>query len=269
MGNWNDGSTWNGGGTWSSARVVIPTLIKHTHMRDIHIWPTNLFDDIKISLACLLAFASDHLQRMQANPLPVLAARITATNIALGNVSAAFSDDDATLGLRKARKQAKNDYRDALPALMGKIAVAVENQFGEKSVQFTQCFPHGRSVFSRSTDDELANNLQTVITGVGTLTPPLPAQVGTDAAALLTGWTAVFQPSESATGAKTNTIAAKNTARAALQLELFKNLLTLALFFPRQPEQLDLYMQQSLLEPHTQSPSTPAPTPTPPATPGA
>ena len=239
--------------------------IKHTHMRDIHIWLTNLFDDIKISLACLLAFASDHLQRMQSNPLPELAARIIATNIALGQVSAAFSDDDATLGLRMARKQAKNDYRKALPAKVGKIAVAVENAFGEKSEQFVQCFPHGRTVFSKSTDDELANNLQTVITGVEALTPPLPAQVHTDATALLTGWTAVYTPSETATGTKTNTEAAKNTARAALQLELFKNQLTLAMLFARQPEQLDLYMQQSLLQPHTHTPATPTP-PTPPTT---
>lgn len=245
--------------------MVIPSLIKPTIMRDIHVWFTNPFDDPHISMAELLAFSSDHLQRMQANPLPPLAARVTATNIALGNVSAAFTGDDSTLALRKARKQAKNDYRAALPAKVGKIAVGVENIFGEKSVQFVQCFPHGRSIFSSTTDDEMANHLQTLINGVTALTPPLDLQVQLDAQALLPDWTAVFQPSESATGAKTNTMAGKKAARMALQLELFKNLLTLALSFPRQPDQLDLYMQTSLLEPHTQTPSAPtppAPTPT-------
>jgi len=58
--------------------------------------------------------------------------------------------------------------------------------------------------------------------------------------------------------------AAKNAARAALQLELFKNLLTLALNFPAQPNQLDAYMQQSLLEDHPAAAPTPAPVPTPP-----
>ena len=43
-----------------------------------------------------------------------------------------------------------------------------------------------------------------------------------------------------------------------MQLELFKNLLTLALNFARQSEQLDLYMQQNLLEDHPQQqPPTP------------
>ena len=35
-----------------------------------------------------------------------------------------------------------------------------------------------------------------------------------------------------------------------LQLELFKNLLTLGLNFARQPEKLSLYMRQDLLETH-------------------
>lgn len=54
------------------------------------------------------------------------------------------------------------------------------------------------------------------------------------------GWNAVYAPSETSSGAKTTTQAAKNAARSALQLELFKNLLTIALNFPRQPDQLDI-----------------------------
>ena len=56
-------------------------------------------------------------------------------------------------------------------------------------------------------------------------------------------------------------------ARGALQLELFRTLLLIGQTYPRQPEKLDLYMQQYKLQPHTQSPSTPAlpPTPPPPA----
>jgi hypothetical protein len=237
--------------------------IKPTRMRDLHIWLTNPFDDPAISMAELLAFTSDHLQRMMANSLTVLTPRIAATTTALNGVSGTFTDDETKLGLRKARKLAKNHYREALPAAVGKIAVAVEAKFGEGSAEFVECFPHGRAVFGKCPDDEVANNLQILINGVTAHQPPLDVQVKTDATALLTGWTAVFTPSETSTGAKTTTQQMKNTARAALQLELFKNLLTLALNFPRQPEQLDLYMQQSLLQPHTQTPAPPAPATTP------
>ena len=238
-------------------------IIKPTHMRDLHIWPTNPFDDQKISLAELISFGSDNLQRMIANPLPALTARITATTAALAGVNAAFTDDDTKLALRKAHKQAKNDYRAGLPPRIGKIAVAVENEFGEGSAEFVDCFPHGRKLFSDCPDDELAANLQTLINGVHAHVADLGAPVETAANALLTGWNAVYATSESAAGAKTTTEAAKRDARAALQLELFFNLLTLAQAFPRQPAQLDLYMQQNLLSPHTHAPTPPAPPATP------
>jgi len=258
----DSGATYDSGIRYDE--IAMAVIIKATHMRDFHIWFTNPFDDPHISMAGLLAFSSDHFQRLTANPLPGLAARANATQTALGNVSAAFTDDETTLGLRKARKQAKNDYRTALIPRVGAVALQVQAKFGEGGAEFVECFPHGRTIFTTCTDDEVVNNLDILIAGVTAHTPPLDAQVLTDATAIKTGWSAVYTPSESAGGAKTTTIAAKKTARAALQLELFKNLLTLAQLFPRQPEQLDLYMQQSLLQPHTQSAST---TPTSPTTP--
>ncbi len=69
----------------------------------------------------------------------------------------------------------------------------------------------------------------------------------------------MYAASETSSGAKTTTEEGKRNARLGLQLELFKNLLTLALNFPRQPEKLDLYMQQSLLEDHPHQPPAPPP----------
>jgi hypothetical protein len=108
----------------------------------------------------------------------------------------------------------------------------------------------------------MAEELQTLINGVTNHQAQLGAQTAADATALLTGWTAVNTASAASTGAKVTTKAAKSSARANLQMELFKNLLTIALAFPRKPEQLDVYMQQTLLQPHTQSTTTPpAPAP--------
>ena len=93
----------------------------------------------------------------------------------------------------------------------------------------------------------MGNNLSTLIAALTANQPDLGAQVVTDATALLTGWNAVYAPSESSTGAKDAAMTARDAARSALQLELFKTLLTIGLQFPRQPAQLDLYMQPSLL----------------------
>lgn len=259
MGNWNDGGTWNGGGRWSQPTVILTP--KPTHMRDLTIWLTNPFDDPHISVKELLAFTADHLTRTTANPLPALTLRLAPTTAALAGVGATHGEDDAQLGVRKAHVHAKQAYRAALLAGVGKIAVAVEAKYGEHADELTECFPQGRKIFSTCSDQEVAAKLTKLKDWVTAHTPPLDAAMVTAATTLLTGWNAVLNPSETAIGAKTSTIAAKNAARAALQLELFKNLLALAEAFPRQPEQLSLYMQQSLLQPHTQSPADPTPPP--------
>lgn len=257
---WDDGSHYDEPETTT-------TTIKPTHMIDLHRFLTNPFDDPGISIDELLAFTTDHQQRMTANNTGgFLTARITATNTALGVLGTTVTDDQTKLAIRKARKQAKDDFRKSLPDGVGKIYGAVIAKYGPNGVETTECFPEGRGVFAKSTDDRLANQLQTLINGVTAHQADLGAPLVADATALLTGWNAVYSTSESSAGAKTTTQAAKNAARASLQLELFKNLLTIALQFPRQPEQVDVYMQQSLLEDHPVTPD--APTPPPPTPPG-
>ena len=228
-------------------------------MKDLHPLFINPFDDVHISFDELKSFTTDHIQRLTANPQSALTPRVAPTSTALKAFSGTLTADDTQLGQRKGSKLNKNTFRDTLPAAISKIAMAVEAQFNEGSAEFLECFPHGRTEFSNCKDDKLENALQTLINGVTAHQPPLAATVVTSATALLTGWLAVYAPSETATGSKTSTQSAKKAARAALSLELFKNLLALVQQFPGQPAQLDLYMQQSLLGPHTPTPPAPSP----------
>lgn len=233
-------------------------------MRELHPYLINPFDDPHISTDELVAFSTDHLARLIANnPAALFAPRIAATTTALSGVAGAFTDDKTKLALRKSKKQVKNAFRTALPVAVGKIYGAVLAQFGAGAAELTECFPSGRTVFTNCMDGDLAQELQTLINGVTDYQAQLGAQVVTDATALLTGWNAAYQTSATSTGNKATTQKAMNAARLALQLELFKNLLTLALNFPGQPEQLGVYMQPNLLQPHTQSPAAPAPAPAP------
>ena len=233
-------------------------------MKDLHPLFSNPFDDAHISYDGLKNFTTDHIQRLTSNPQSALTVRLAPTTAALTAFSATLTADDDKLGKRKGSKFNKNVFRDALPAAVSKIAMAVQAQFNEGSAEFMECFPYGRAEFSNCKDDKLENALQTLIDGVTAHTPPLATSVGTSATALLTGWQAVYTPSESASGAKTTTREAKKAARAALSKELFTNLTTLLQQFPGQPDKLDLYMQLSLLEPHG-----PTPPPPPPVTPVA
>lgn len=234
-------------------------------MRDLHKFLENPFDDARISIDELLAFTTDHLQRMIANnDTGDFTTRITATQSALQMVGDEFTDDNTKLGLRKARKQAKDTFLKTLPATMAKLCAVVTVKYGDKSPEFSECCPQGRTVFSHAADDKIESHIQTFINGVTAHQADLGAQVVTDATAVKTAWLAVYSASEASTGNKTATQESKRLARENLQLMLFLNLLKIAEVFARQPEKLDVYMQQSLLEDH---PRTPAAPPAPPATP--
>jgi len=211
----------------------------------------------------LLKFTLDHVPRMVANnPAGVFSDRITATTGALTGVEANYSDDKTADGLKKARVKLKDSFRASLPENIGKIYGAVTAKYGESGAYLTECFPQGRSVFTHAKDSDLGEELQTLVNGLTAHQADLGADVVAEASGLLTGWQAVFQNTGDSKGGKAASQADKAAAKSALALELFKNLVTLALNFPGQPDKLDVYMQGSLLEPHTHSTgTTPAPAP--------
>jgi hypothetical protein len=243
-----------------------PVRIKRTYMFDLHKPFNNPFDDVAISIDNLVDFTSDHLGKMKDNNTGgFLTARIAATQAAFDAVNSAFQLDEGSLGDRKTSKAAKANYRQTIKDEAGTIYSALQGSYGKKSPMLATFFPHGLTGFNSTRDDQMGNELTTLVTKLTAHQTEFPASVVTQATALKTGWAAVYAPSESTSAAKDTTMGAKNTARQALQLELCKNWLTIALQFPRQPEKLDVYMQPSLLSPHNPAPATP--TPTPPATP--
>lgn len=238
-------------------------------MIDLHRFLQVPFDDPAVSVSRLLDFSSDHLARMVANnPGGTLSARITATTTALGVVQDSVTDDQTKKAIRKARTQVKNAFRQGLPARVARVHGKVVGQYGPEAPEVTEIFPQGRKIFDSAPDDRLAQHLETMANGVAAHAGDLGAPLGTEVAGLVSQWEAIHGQSESAGGATTTTQEAKRVAREALQLELFLTLLELAKRFPRQPEKLDLYMQQSLLE-GAESPDEEEPEPEPePAVPG-
>lgn len=252
----------------SGARFDTPDARPYSHMITLTRFLDVPFDDEKISLAALLAFSTDHLQRMISNnPGGELNTRITATQSALDLVVNCVTDDTTKFGIRRARKLAKENFRETLPKAVNKIIAAVVAHYGPDAPEVLECCPSGRTIFRTSTDDQLANHLQTLVNAITAHVADLGAPLVAEATALKTGWAAIYAASEAATGAKTTTQEGKQLARENLQLMLFLNLLKLAEMFPRQPEHLPLYMQQSLLEPSPGTPPDDPPTP-PPTPPG-
>jgi len=241
-----------------------------TTMIDLHRFLENPFDDPHISLPNLVAFTTDHIQRMiNNNSTGDFTGRITATQSSLGLVDTKALADLSQLGVREGSKQTKNDYRKALPAGVAKIAGLVTGQYGDRAPELLECFPQGRNVFNNCRDDEVKEHLETLLGAVTAHQADLGAPTVAKAQALVDGWAAVYDASETSSGVKSAAITEKNYARENLQLMLFLNLLKIGEVFARQPEKLDLYMQQSLLKPHTPHPHIQSQPPAPPAPPHA
>lgn len=259
------GQFYYGQAHYNEPEMAPPASILRTSMYDLHKPFINPFDAPSISINNLVAFTTDHLGRMTNNNTGgFLTTRIPATTTALGTVNTAFQSDLSKLGERKTSKQTKDNYRKTLVEGAGKIMVTLQQEYGKKSPMLATFFPQGLTKFNAVPDDQVTNEWNMLIAALTAHTAELGGQAATDATTLKNGWVAVYTPSETASGVKDATMGAKNAARQALQLELCKNWLTIALQFPRQPEKLDVYMQQSLLSPHNPAPTPPAPTPPPP-----
>jgi hypothetical protein len=232
-----------------------------TTMRTLASFLENPFDDPNISMAELVAFTTDHLQRMSANNAGgELTARIAATTGSLAVVEDCVTDDQGRLGVRKARKQAKDDFREQIPTEVKRIEAGFIAVFGADSPTLLEALPQGRTIFQTCRDDQVEVHLQTLLDAATTHQASLAPATLTQATTLKNNWVTIYQASEASTGSKTATQEGKKLARENLQLMLFLNLLKLSEMFPRQPEKLSLYMQQHLLE-NPESPDEPAPPP--------
>jgi hypothetical protein len=234
-----------------------------TSMRDLSRFLENPFDDPNLSAAKLGAFSTDSLQRMIANnPSGELDVRIAATTSALTLFQDCMADDQTKLGLRKARKQAKDTFRETtLPKAVERIESGFISAFDGDSPVLMEALPNGRTIFTTCRDDQVGTHVQTLLNAVTTHTASLAPAIVTLATNLKTNWLATYSASETSTGDKTTTEEEKQLARENLQLMLFLNLLKLSEMFPRQPDQLALYMRQDLLE-GPEAPEEPEP-PTP------
>lgn len=200
-------------------------------------------------MAELMAFTTDHLGRLRVrNGAGEFAEPVAALEAALAGLNAASVQDFSNLGVRKARKRAKRDFRrKVLPGALEKVDVAVLAFLeGGRAVR-QRAFPQGRTIFRRCADDHLRAHLRVMDAVVQEHAAALPVVIVELSASLLEQWQEIYTGSESSTGAKAAAEAAQRQARAVLQGVLFDNLLLLARRHAREPEKLADYMQESLL----------------------
>ncbi len=208
----------------------------------------NLFLSSQYSLANMIAFTTDLIERLSANnPGHVLDGQIAALTEALAILNQQSSADFAMLGIRKGAKLRKNAFRGALGNAIRRIYAIALAEFGDPSEEMENIFPKGRTVFDTSRDDRLIEPLDGLVSGLTLHEAELGADVVAEATALRDEWLEIHESSEEATGVKTATEAERREARYNLAVELHRTVGVLISLFPEDEERYALYMQQHLL----------------------
>ncbi len=208
----------------------------------------NTFDDPKISIAKLISFTTDHLERLTArNSDGRFTDRINATSAALSTLAATYTEDFTMLGFRKAQKKIKRRFRKNLPSAVAKIVASIVGRYGEGAPEVQEAIPQGRTVFRRIKDSIVESHLETLVEAIEVHRDELGPALLDEATQLKDQWAAIHAASEMADGKKSATEEQRRIARYQLQSELFITLLELAKRYQRQPEKAALFMQPHLL----------------------
>ena len=260
---------YNSGVRYADAEGTSTTSTHSSTMYQLNTIADNPFYDRQISLNEICAGATETLQRMVANnPGGFLTSSITSLTAAMANCDAAITDDGIKLGLRKGRKQAKDTFRAGLPAAITHIYNGVAYKLGANDPGVTDCFPHGRAIFSECPDDALDNELGMTAAAITAKAGVLGAELVSEIGSLLSTWLALYAASEASSGAKISTQLTRKAAKELLADALFDVLLTVAKKYPKQRAMIDAWFQQSLFENPDSSgeeaePDPPAPPPGP------
>lgn len=217
-------------------------------MLSLDIYLKNPFTDGRYGIDRLLAFTTDHLERLRAANLGgAWPGRIAATAAALAAFNGQEVAHSSSLGERKTSKRALREFRRALGERVGALHLALQVKYGPRAAELKTFFPKGRTAFARCPDDLLEPLLKALAAAIAERPAELGPELAATAAGLVADWQPLHATSMAATGAKKTAEFERRGARVALERELYLNLLALAQEFPEQPEKLPAYMHQSLL----------------------
>ena len=224
----------------------------------------NPFCTRKVSLGNLLRFAGPHLEAMVSrNEDGALTGRIAATSAVLNSVRGGRGDAWVLLAVQMARTQGKRAFRRSLSGELTRIHAGVVAAYGMRSAELTACFPRGRRAFDRCPDAGLGALLGSMAGAVASQAPATGPMVAQRAAELGSTWRALWAEQEEKLAAHQISRFTLRGLRRALEVELNKNVLSLAVQHAEEPELVRRYCPEHLLRNRSrgqeETPEEPAP----------
>lgn len=212
----------------------------------------NWFEGREITNTRLTIFARQHLLGVQAeNGAGAYNDIIAATEPLLTTCENGLTDRNTKEGIEKGRVQSKELFRSQLSEKIRKLFSAVVVAYGDPSPDLTICFPSGRKVFAINgcKDEDLNNHLEQLKAALNERSATVGATHVTTITSLCTQWSALYVQRWLAGAATEQSVAAQETAFAALRTQLCKNVHTVAMHNIGNLEACRRLLPQSVLFP--------------------
>lgn len=226
----------------------------------------NPFSDRDITLSEKKKFTEDHLARLSAqNSSGQYTAMLSATNTAYGNYYGELTDKEIQAAIQKSLTQSTDNILEAFSTRNTQLNLYLLSQPGMKdSVAYTAFFPQGVTAFTSGLTK--ANIEQRMDQIIAAISANIIAAGGSSVLAEYQAFKSNYQSARSAQLSKKAEVAIaiddREAAEAALDNQLFSNLLTICLNNIGQPERLDNFFDQSIIR-SEQRGTTPGETPDP------
>lgn len=212
------------------------------------------FSDEGFSAAELLSFSHDHVARLaNQNFEGRYNTMLAATTNAYEAFGGTVSDETTVDAIGKARTTAKTDHLETIKKKLSGLSGTLHGKFGNESVQYTEFFPQGLTEIHKATEPRVKPILDRIVQAA---TTHLPEEIE-ELTALRSTWDSLYQSASDGRASTGDADQIRQEANAALQLQLTKNLLELALEYVGQPAKAAVFFDESRLYNPKQSESSP------------
>lgn len=223
-----------------------------------------IFADSQISRAELRLFTEDHLAKLRAQNMSgpfagQFVSLITATETAFNRFIDTLSAEDSAGAERQGDTITKDAALESFIALVRRRETRIKDRLGKPSAGYEEFFPHGLTEYGKPTMAQAPVLMDRMVLKA----TKYSAQVGAELITEFTNARSAFVEARSAQvdqkGDVSEIVEERRMARTAVEVQLQKNFLTIALLNVGHPEVVKDYCDQSLLKNPVHAPATPAP----------
>jgi hypothetical protein len=212
----------------------------------------NHFDSVRISNARLRAFTDDHINKLIAKlslgANAVLQQLLDDLLPVYNAYFGAINDEATRFALQQGRTVAVDNAWDNVLNFIRQKEGTVRGIWGKESPEYQEFYPLGLNEYNQATKLNKATLLSRYYDVANNYSPSLPPTFFPDFATLKGDWESRFAAQQQQIGLVKDAASARETSRTPLELQLMKNILTIAALYVGNEGMANDFFNQTLLE---------------------